>query len=484
MSRSPGLPHFPALPQRSVSVRVTLDRPTTDAEGLLERHQEKLPLRSAKGGDLTGNELCRSSGVWSTARSVHGRFAQEAPTSEPSSWQSSSLRPFGLNGVRLERFLALGQSAAGALQPRQQQLQLQHSRYGGGGQRAFFLTCAGAGPLLFRALSRIFIAESAKAAPQAAAGSAAAGASGPTLDGYGPALGPPGAAASGLAGASAAVHGLQGLLRQQQKQQQHEGFISFTIASARPPFSPFFSGPCLLTYAANAAGSHPFYDPHVQQQRRALSRSEVARGAVASIHGGQSCALQTQTRRAAAVEASCDALLVPKDSPRIEFHESRPQGGVSAFGSHSAGHKEGVQRGRSARQMLRVCREAAAAAFASEFQESPLGREGRLHGGAFAGSTGPRAFSHLGRRHMASAAGLGGSSRRCPYEVLGCSKGASLSEIKKAFREQAKKYHPDLNPSPSAKQTMAEITAYVLRCHMHGLRALPRDGRIVSWLAS
>jgi molecular chaperone DnaJ len=32
------------------------------------------------------------------------------------------------------------------------------------------------------------------------------------------------------------------------------------------------------------------------------------------------------------------------------------------------------------------------------------------------------------------------------YEVLGVSKGASYDEIKKAFRQQAKKYHPDLHP--------------------------------------
>ena len=32
------------------------------------------------------------------------------------------------------------------------------------------------------------------------------------------------------------------------------------------------------------------------------------------------------------------------------------------------------------------------------------------------------------------------------YEVLGVDKGASDDEIKKAFRQQAKKYHPDLHP--------------------------------------
>ena len=44
-------------------------------------------------------------------------------------------------------------------------------------------------------------------------------------------------------------------------------------------------------------------------------------------------------------------------------------------------------------------------------------------------------------------------SKRDYYEVLGLQKGASEDEIKKAFRQLAKKYHPDLNPGDKEAET-------------------------------
>ncbi len=41
------------------------------------------------------------------------------------------------------------------------------------------------------------------------------------------------------------------------------------------------------------------------------------------------------------------------------------------------------------------------------------------------------------------------ADKRDYYEVLGLDKGADDASIKKAYRQLAKKYHPDMNPGDS-----------------------------------
>jgi DnaJ-class molecular chaperone len=43
------------------------------------------------------------------------------------------------------------------------------------------------------------------------------------------------------------------------------------------------------------------------------------------------------------------------------------------------------------------------------------------------------------------------------YKILGLDSSASDTEVKKKFRELAKKYHPDKNPSENSKERFQEI---------------------------
>lgn len=45
-----------------------------------------------------------------------------------------------------------------------------------------------------------------------------------------------------------------------------------------------------------------------------------------------------------------------------------------------------------------------------------------------------------------------------PYEILGVPRTATREEIDEAFKKLARKYHPDINKSPEAREKFEEIT--------------------------
>jgi hypothetical protein len=44
------------------------------------------------------------------------------------------------------------------------------------------------------------------------------------------------------------------------------------------------------------------------------------------------------------------------------------------------------------------------------------------------------------------------------FNVLGLQTGSTVDEIKKAYRKKARECHPDINPSPDAKETFIRVT--------------------------
>ena len=61
------------------------------------------------------------------------------------------------------------------------------------------------------------------------------------------------------------------------------------------------------------------------------------------------------------------------------------------------------------------------------------------------------------KREFARRGGGGSGSDKDYYDMLGVDRGASASDIKKAYFQLAKKYHPDVNPGAEAKEKFAKI---------------------------
>src|SRR5919197_1596712 len=50
------------------------------------------------------------------------------------------------------------------------------------------------------------------------------------------------------------------------------------------------------------------------------------------------------------------------------------------------------------------------------------------------------------------------ADKRDYYEVLGVTRAAGVDEIKRSYRQLARKYHPDVNKEPDAENRFKEIT--------------------------
>ncbi|GEM_PF-177953 len=68
-----------------------------------------------------------------------------------------------------------------------------------------------------------------------------------------------------------------------------------------------------------------------------------------------------------------------------------------------------------------------------------------------------------------------GSTYHSYYEVLGLQPGATLDEVKRAYRRMAKRYHPDVSKAPDAEERFIEVNeAYEF---LYRLLTTPEDVR-------
>ena len=114
--------------------------------------------------------------------------------------------------------------------------------------------------------------------------------------------------------------------------------------------------------------------------------------------------------------------------------------------------------------MLHLCC-AAAAAFSHAFP--PLEVTGRAAGARGAACSGQASAAPAGpgatlRSRSSTMMMAEGDD---PAEVLGVRPGASPAELKAAYRERAKQWHPDLNPTKYAAQKFRLLTEASLPLH-------------------
>src|SRR5262245_33664092 len=64
-----------------------------------------------------------------------------------------------------------------------------------------------------------------------------------------------------------------------------------------------------------------------------------------------------------------------------------------------------------------------------------------------------------GLRAGQSSEGIGTQVAKDYYGILGVRRDASADEIKRAYRQLARQYHPDVNPDPQAQEKFKEINA-------------------------